>query len=240
LKRPSASGKTETVTANERLRTAMVRTGTTTDDLAACCGVDVKSVERWLALGRVPHRANRWDAARRLGYDEDYLWPSAPGRARDPVEAGQSELVRLYPDRGSIPRDTWHQLLGGAQEEIGILVYAALWLAEDAAVRRVLAAQCRAGVRVRMLFGDPDCAAVRQRGEEEGIGAHAIGAKIRNVLALFRPLAAEGLAEVRLHDTVLYNSLYVADDQVLVNNHIHGSVANCAPVMHLRKISGAP
>jgi hypothetical protein len=90
-----------------------------------------------------------------------------------------------------------------------------------------------------MLFGDPDCAAVRQRGEEEGIGAHAIGAKIRNVLALFRPLAAEGLAEVRLHDTVLYNSLYVADDQVLVNSHIHGSVANCAPVMHLRKVSGS-
>jgi hypothetical protein len=51
----------------------MVRTGTATKDLALCCGVDVKTVERWLALGRVPHRANRWDAARRLGYEEDYL-----------------------------------------------------------------------------------------------------------------------------------------------------------------------
>jgi Domain of unknown function (DUF5919) len=238
LKRPDASGHTEVMPANERLRTALVRTGTTADDLAACCGVDVKTAERWLALGRVPHRANRWDAARRLGYDEDYLWPTAPGRARDRAEAGQSELVRLYPDRGSIPRDTWHQLLGGAREDIAILVYAALWLAEDAGVRRLLASQARAGVRVRMLFGDPASAAVGQRGEEEGIGAAAIGAKIRNVLALFGSLAQDGLAEVRLHDTVLYNSIYQADDQVLVNTHVYGNVANCAPVLHLRKISG--
>lgn len=224
--------------ANERLRTAMLRTGTTAGDLAACCGVDVKTVDRWLTLGRVPHRANRWDAARRLGYEEDYLWPGAPGRSRDPAGAAQSELVRLYPDRGSIPRGAWHDLFSGAREEIGVLVYAALWLAEDAGTRRLLADRGRAGVRVRMLFGDPACAAVAQRGEEEGIGAVAIGAKIRNVLALFRPLVLEGLAEVRLHGTVLYNSVYQADDQVLVNTHVYGNVANCAPVLHLRKISG--
>jgi hypothetical protein len=47
-----------------------------------------------------------------------------------------------------------------------------------------------------------------------------------------------GDAEVRLHHTVLYNSIYQADDQVLVNAHVYGNVANCAPVLHLRKISG--
>jgi transcriptional regulator with XRE-family HTH domain len=228
-----------TATPNERLRTAMLRTGTTTDDLALCCGVDVKTVDRWLALGRVPHRANRWDAARRLGYDEDYLWPDVPGRNPGRrVEASQSELVRIYPDRGSIPRETWHRLFGGAREEIGVLVYAALFLAEDAGARRLFAEQARAGVRVRLLFGDPDCTAVGQRGEEEGIGAVAIGAKIRNVLALFRPLVQAQAVEVRLHSTVLYNSIYQADDQVLVNVHVYGNVANCAPVLHLRKISG--
>ena len=241
LKRPGASGTLGNVpaTPNERLRTAMLRTGTTTDDLAACCGVDVKTVERWLTLGRVPHRAHRWDASRRLGYDDDYLWPDAPGRGQERrAEASQSELVRVYPDRGSIPREAWHRLFSGAREDIGILVYAALFLAEDAGTRRLLADQARAGVRVRLLFGDPSCAAVGQRGEEEGIGAAAIGAKIRNVLALFRPLAQDGLAEVRLHGTVLYNSIYHADDQVLVNAHVYGNVANCAPVLHLRKISG--
>jgi len=227
-------------TPNERLRTAMLRTGTTIDDLARCCGVDPKSVERRVSLGRVPHRASRWDAARRLGYEEDYLWPDASGRDRSRrLEASQSELVRLYPDRGSIPREAWQRLLGGAREEIAVLVCAALWLAEDAAARRLLAGQARAGVRVRLLFGDPDGAAVGQPGKEEGIGAVAIGAKIRNVLALFRPLAEAGDGEVRLPDTVLYNSIYQADDQVLVNSHVYGNVATCGPVLHLRKISGA-
>jgi hypothetical protein len=243
LKRPATSGTlgdvNATATPNERLRTAMLRTGTTVDDLALCCGVDPKSVERWLTLGRVPHRASRWDATRRLGYEEDYLWPDAPGRGPERrAGASQSEVVRVYPDRGSIPRGTWHQLLGGAREEIAVLVHAGLFLAEDPATRRLLAGQARAGVRVRMLLGDPSSALVALRGEEEGIGAATVGAKIRNALSFLRPLAAEGLAEVRLHDTTLYNSIYRADDQVLVNAHVYGNTAACAPVLHLRKVSG--
>jgi transcriptional regulator with XRE-family HTH domain len=227
------------MTANERLRTAMLRTGITTDDLALCCGVDVKSVERWLSIGRVPHRANRWDAARRLSYDEDYLRPDAPGRGQDRrAEASQSELIRIYPDRGSIPRGTWHQLLGGAREEISILVHAALFLAEDPATRRLLGDQARAGVRVRWLLGDPASASVARRSEEEGIGPATVGAKIRNALSFLRPLAREGLIEIRLHDTTLYNSIYRTDDQVLVNAHVYGNTAACAPVLHLRRVSG--
>jgi hypothetical protein len=217
----------------------MQRTGTAIDDLALCCGVDPKSVERWLTLGRVPHRANRWDAARRLGYDEDYLWPDAPGRGHERrAEASKSELVRLYPDRGSVPRGTWQQLLGGAREEIAILAHAALFLAEDPATRRLLAEQARDGVRVRWLLGDPSSASVAQRGEEEGIGPATVGAKVRNALSFLRPLAEEGLIEIRLHDTTLYNSIYRTDDQVLVNGHVYGNTAACAPVLHLRKVSG--
>ena len=44
--------------------------------------------------------------------------------------------------------------------------------------------------------------------------------------------------EIRLHGTVLYNSIYRADDQLLVNTHIYGVMANNAPVFHLRKIPG--
>ena len=217
----------------------MQRTGTAIDDLALCCGVDPKSVERWLTLGRVPHRANRWDAARRLGYDEDYLWPDAPGRGQKRrAEASKSELVGLYPDRGSVPRGTWHQLLGGAREEIAILAHAALFLAEDPATRRLLAEQARDGVRVRWLLGDPSSASVAQRGEEESIGSATVGAKVRNALSFLRPLAGEGLIEIRLHDTTLYNSIYRTDDQVLVNAHVYGNTAACAPVLHLRKVSG--
>ena len=37
---------------------------------------------------------------------------------------------------------------------------------------------------------------------------------------------------------MLYNSIYRADDQLLVNTHIYGIMANNAPVFHLRKIPG--
>jgi len=212
----------------------MIRTGTTADDLALCCGVDAKTAERWITTGRVPHRRHRWAAASRLGADEAWLWPdAAPPREA----ASRSEFVRLYPDRGTIPRDMWQRLVGDAREEIGVLVYAALFLAEDASLRKALAEQARAGVRVRLLLGDPEGATVARRGEEEGIGPHAIGVKIRNVLALFVPVLEAG-AQIRLHNTVLYNSLYRGDDDLLVNTHILGSVAACAPVMHLRRISG--
>jgi hypothetical protein len=59
--------------------------------------------------------------------------------------------------------------------------------------------------------------------------------KIRNVIALFSPVLRAG-AEIRLHDTVLYNSMYWFDNDMLANTHVHGYVANCAPVLHLRKI----
>jgi hypothetical protein len=226
------------VPANERLRTAMLRTETTPEDLALCCAVDPKTVERWINIGRVPHRRHRWDVARRLGVEDNWLWPDAPGESpARRAEASRSELVRLYPDRGSIPRELWQQLLDGAQQHISVLVYAALFLAEDASLRKLLAEQARTGTRVRLLLGDPDGRCVAERGEEEGIGPHAIGVKIRNVIALFDPVFKAG-AEIRLHDTVLYNSIYQFDNDMLVNTHVHGYVANCAPVLHLRKIAG--
>ena len=57
-----------------------------------------------------------------------------------------------------------------AEREIGVLVYAGLFLAEDAAVQKVLADRARAGIRVRMLLGDPDSPQVAERGADEGVG----------------------------------------------------------------------
>ena len=44
--------------------------------------------------------------------------------------------------------------------------------------------------------------------------------------------------EIRQHSTVLYNSIYRADDQLLVNTHVYGTPASHAPVLHLRQIAG--
>jgi hypothetical protein len=114
-----------------------------------------------------------------------------------------------------------------------------LFLAEDTGIQRLLEEKARAGVRVRVrvLLGEPDGSAIAQRGEEEGIG-DAIGAKARNAIALYRPLRQIDGVEFRLHDTILYNSIYRADDELLVNTHVYGNAASNAPVFHLRGVAG--
>jgi transcriptional regulator with XRE-family HTH domain len=221
---------------NERLRAAMLERGLTLAALAEAISVDEKTIERWVTQGRTPYRRHRYAAATHLGVDETYLWPDAISR-QQVATASESEIVNVYPHRWAMPRDAWGRLFSQAEEEIGILVYVALFLAEDTGIQRLLEEKARAGVRIRVLLGEPDCPAVAQRGEEEGIG-DAIGAKARNAIALYRPLRQLDGVEFRLHDTILYNSIYRADDELLVNTHVYGNAASNAPVFHLRGVAG--
>ncbi|MEV0280368.1 hypothetical protein AB0I22_28800 [Streptomyces sp. NPDC050610] len=59
--------------------------------------------------------------------------------------------------------------------------------------------------------------------------------RCRLALMHYKPLADTPGIEVRTHGTTLYNSLYRADDQQLVNAHIWGVNAYAAPVWHLRR-----
>jgi transcriptional regulator with XRE-family HTH domain len=221
---------------NERLRALLLERGQTPDKLAEAVGVDAKTVERWITKGRTPYRSHRYAVATFLGVDESYIWPDALGRD-DVAVVSESEVIAVYPHRSEVPRDVWGHLFSQAEREIGVLVYSGLFLSEDAGIQRILKDKAAAGVRVRILLGDPDSEVVAQRGEDEGVG-EAQAAKIRNALALYRPLRAAGGVEFRYHRTVLYNSIYRADDQVVVNTHLFGVTAPHAPVWHLRKLPG--
>jgi transcriptional regulator with XRE-family HTH domain len=220
---------------NERLRAALLERGITPATLGDELGVDHKTVERWIS-GRIPYRKYRYAVASRLGVDEVYLWPDA--LPREVVgAASESELLAVYPHRWEVPRDAWERLFAAAGQEIGVLVYSGLFLAEDAGVQKILADKARAGVRVRVLLGDPGSAAVADRGADEGMD-DAMAAKIRNALVLYRRLRGAQGAEFRFHQTILYNSIYRGDDQLLVNTHIYGVAAAHAPVWHLRRVAG--
>jgi transcriptional regulator with XRE-family HTH domain len=196
---------------NERLRSAMLEHGLTNATLAEKVGVDATTVERWITTGRPPYRKTRYKVATELGIDEAILWPDALS-ADQVAAAAANELITLYPHRWAVPDDLWDRLFTAAQREIDILVYSGLFLAEDTGVQRLLAARARAGVRIRLLLGDPGSDAVAERGGNEGID-DAMAARIRNALVLLRPLLAIDGVEARLHRTVLYNSIYRADDQ---------------------------
>jgi transcriptional regulator with XRE-family HTH domain len=225
-----------TPVVNERLRAAITAAGLTLEKVAEHVGVDAKTVGRWIAdADRVPHRTHRAAAATLLGVAEVYLWPAI---AADPRTAAAStaELVAFYPTRSAVPGDLWRSLIADAREKLDVLVMAGLFLPEQQDVQ-LLAARAAAGVRVRLLLGDPCGDAVLLRGREENFGiglAHRVSLALRyyeNVLDV------PGL-ELRLHNTTLYNSLFRSDDTLLINAHIYGSPAGQNPVLHLRRVAG--
>lgn len=222
--------------ANERLRAAVSSKGFTPAKLAERLGVDTKTVERWVA-GRAPHRRSRFEVAAILGEDVAYLWPDAMSIEEHADVAG-AEVVGVYPHRSLVPSSLWVDMFGRAQSAIGVLVHAGGFLAENHAVQRVLRERAVSGVGVRMLFGDPDSEEVTRRGAEEGLG-EGVAYKVRNAIALFGPLFELPGIDARLHRSTLHNSIFFADDEMLVNTQIYGVSAPIAPVLHLRKVAGA-
>jgi hypothetical protein len=214
---------------NDTLRRALADARLDEVGVSTALGVDPKTVQRWI-MGRVPQRRHRWDLADLVSRHEHDLWPELA------YGAGGScpEIRGSYPHRAAVPWEVWRGLFSAARQEIGILVYSGLFLAEDVETQRILADRARSGVTVRILLGDPDGHSVADRGTDEGIG-DAVAAKVRNAIVLYRPLLTLDSVEIRLHDTVLYNSIYRADDDLLVNAHVFGLAASYAPVLHLRR-----
>ncbi|MET8049445.1 DUF5919 domain-containing protein [Streptosporangium sp. NPDC005286] len=217
---------------NERLRSALFNAGISVQQLAEAVGVDPKTAERWVNTGRTPHPGIAHRAAIVLREDLAHLWPAIEqGRRR---HRGSGELIAAYPTRASAPLDMWRTLFERAEQRIGILVYAANFLHESwPNLKDLLASKAREGCRVRILLGDADSPVIRGRGAEELFG-HGIESRCRVALMHYRPLAESSNVELRVHDTTLYNSLFVGDDRMIVNAHVFGMNAYGAPVYHLR------
>jgi hypothetical protein len=212
------------------LRRALAESRLREVDVAEALGVDPKTVQRWLA-GRLPQPRHRWGLADLIQRHEDDLWPQL---TRGITPTINREILATYTHRGAVPRELWRQLFASGESEIGILVYAGLFLAEDIDLVRIMRQKAEEGVTIRILLGDPDSEQVALRGAEEGI-AEAMAAKIRNVIVLYRLLLDVPTVEIRLHTTVLYNSIYRVDDEMLVNPHVYGTAAAQAPVLHLQR-----
>jgi Domain of unknown function (DUF5919) len=222
---------------NERLRGCIAAAQLTVDDVATRASVDRKTVERWIATGRLPHRQHRELVATLLGTEETYLWPELLDDRR--VRAtSHAEFITLYPSRSAIPDTLWHALIDGANEHLDVLVFAGLFLLDGYPdLAQTLIRKAEDGVSVRLLLGDPTSDAVRLRGEEEGIGDGMAG-RIQLSLIYLRPaLLAPGI-EVRFHTTTLYNSIFRFDDDMLVNVHAYGAPAAQSPAFHLRQLPG--
>jgi hypothetical protein len=220
---------------NERLRAALLNSGKSVSDLAEAVGVDPKTFARWISTGRTPHRINAVSAAMALGEDVSYLWPDIE-RGRGQPGTGP-DLIAVYATRAGSPLEAWRALFERADQRIGILVYAAVFLHElwpD--FNHLLQDKALRGCRVTVLIGDPGSATVRLRGREEKYG-HGIEARCRQARLHYAPLIGTEGIEVRQHGTTLYNSIYIGDDTMIVNTHRYGMNAYATPVLHLRRAS---
>lgn len=218
---------------NERLRVVMASGGWTHASLANATGVDPKSVERWVNLGRTPRRATAVKAAEALEEDVHALWPAL--RQARAARAVSPELVALYDQRADVPVSTFVDLFAQARERIDVLVYAAVFLHEAyPRLNDLLRERAAKGCAVRIAMGDAESENIQQRGQEERFG-HGIASRCRLAVMHYRPLLGTPGVELRTHSTTLYNSIYRADDQSLVNAHVWGVNAYGAPVWHLRR-----
>jgi transcriptional regulator with XRE-family HTH domain len=224
--------------ANERLRGAILASGMTVEQIATGLGVSPRTVERWVEAKdqRRPYRRFQYALANLLKRDLSDLWLDEQ-TSSETTAAGQAELVRMYPHRAVVPKELWTSLYASATRHFDLVVYAGFWLSEDPLFFRLVREKAQAGVPVRLLLGDPTSPHVAQRGEDEGIGP-AMAGKVRNALANYAPLFGVPGVEFRLHSTTLYNSLYRADDDMLVNGHVYGVGAYLAPVLHLCHVPG--
>jgi len=223
--------------ANERLRSGIAAAGITLSDVAERVEVDPKTVERWITKDRTPHRRHRWTVGSLLELDEAYLWPEVAD-SMQAKSASEAEFVQLYPHRGLVPDELWTRLIDSATESIDVIVYAGLFLVDTHPdLADALAAKARAGVKVRVMLGDPESEIVAQRGVEEGIGED-LAARIRLTRRALGEVSDVPGLELRQHSTILYNSIYRFDSTLLANVHVYGAPAPHNPVIHLQRVPG--
>jgi transcriptional regulator with XRE-family HTH domain len=224
------SSRREALAVNETLRRALLRARLSEDDVAARLQVDPKTVRRWLE-GRVPYLRHRWVLTSLLDADEADLWPEV--RAAIAARSRPAEIKAVYPNRHALPREAWLSLFGSAEREIGLLACSGLFLAREPDILDVLAGRARDRVRVRICLRCPDRSVTAEPRVGDDVGDAGV-AGIRKALATFGQLRETGSVEIRLHRAVLYNSIYRADDQLLVSQHAYGISDERAPVLYLR------
>ncbi|KDO08426.1 helix-turn-helix domain-containing protein [Amycolatopsis mediterranei] len=220
--------------ANDRLRTAMLAAGLTVDSLAAALHRDRKTVERWISQEhRQPHRETRVALASLLKVREVDLWPELGGLPRP--AAVESELVHLYPSRSAITGANWSELLTRVSDSMDVLVFSGAFLVEQYDLIPLIREKAANGVTFRILVGDESSDAVKRRAIDEGTPGGLEG-RIQLMRRYLSDVVDLDGVEVRTHSTVLYNSIYRFDDDLLVNGHAHGALAGQSPVLHLHKV----
>ncbi len=217
---------------NSPLLDALVRANMTESQLARVCGVDPKTVSRWISTpSREPHPRHRAAASRALDVEETVLWPSV----QQLVKSGPDrELVQMYPYRSAAPATLWRSLIKGATRELTFARYTNyfLWL-EHANFGALLRQKAAAGCRVRFILGDPASPITRQRELEEDVPL-TLSTRIEVSLSELAKLR-DTTIETRYETGHVSLSVFRFDNDMIVTPLLPGTIGHDAPMMHFRR-----
>lgn len=142
------------------LAARMKERGLTPEALARRSGVSIEQVRRLLKGSSSPRQSTADALAAALGSEPKLLWPAQ--FAVPPARPEHSHAVTLWQSRAEVPARVWRDHFNRARRQLDVLVYGGTFLF-DSVPRFVphLQDAISAGVRVRLLVGDPRCHAVR-------------------------------------------------------------------------------
>lgn len=219
---------------NNALRAAMADAKLTQSQLAQVCGVDPKTIGRWLLdASRVPYVHHRLAASDALGVEVAVLWPTA---TQTLVKTGPDrELVAMYPYRSAAPPSLWRQLIAKAQTELVFAGYTNyfLWL-EQANFGSLLRRKAAAGCRIRFILGDPASPITRQREIEEDVPL-TLSTRIAVSIGELQKLQDVPGIESRFETGHVSLSVFRFDQDMIVTPLLPGRIGHDAPMMHLRR-----
>jgi transcriptional regulator with XRE-family HTH domain len=219
---------------NHGLRRALASAKMTEVQLAEACGVDVKTVSRWIAdSSRIPHARHRWAACEALAEEEAALWPAA---VRSALKTGPDrEVVQVFPYRSVAPASLWRSLITKAQKELTFAGYTNyfLWL-EQANLAGLLRRKAETGCRVRFLIGEPDSPVTRAREAEEAVPL-TLSTRIAVTVSELERLREVGNIAARFETGHVNLSVFRFDDEMIVTPILARRVGHDSPMMHLRR-----
>jgi transcriptional regulator with XRE-family HTH domain len=195
---------------NEHLRTAITRSGLTLEEFADTVGVDVKTVQRWLA-GRVPYAGNRARVAGALDTPEHALWPDAvpvptSTEAQELTTPVTGDAIAGYGHATDPAAPDGATLLRAAVERIEIAIPN---LASQPALVELLRTCATDGRQARILIEDPD--------------------------EQIEPLLGIDAIEIRASPSRENHVIYRADDEMLLVLTRIGPASASPPIIHLRR-----
>lgn len=141
-------------------------------------------------------------------------------------------LVGVWSKRADLETKDWIQYLRQSEGDIKILCYAMSFLPEHPKFADIMEEKISKGVKIRILFGDPNGSYIEARTIEERAEG-CISDRIKTSVMRVREINNE--IQVRYFNAPLYASIYEFGSKMFVTPQLYGKRGACAPLIMIEK-----